>query len=249
MKPKSLTECIRFKKCFISQSLLVKDGHIPTDPRDFLNSEGSESAHQLLVVIKNEDVISCINKIPYLMQLKLLPNVTFAGVDTPEDITESTYEELFHAGGFVASDKTVLENLTLGKLKEVLAVLEKMNRTSPWKWLIHHRENRKLKENKRAETLSGKKMCLLKSYQQLNVVEILPYHQCDSRSKEPSDELSCLLNLQYQHIHSRLAVYLTGATSMVTEEYEQNGILVYDVETFLRKVQKVDSRFQASYWS
>lgn len=63
MKPKSLTECIRFKKCFISQSLLVKDGHIPTDPRDFLNSEGSESAHQLLVVIKNEDVISCINKV------------------------------------------------------------------------------------------------------------------------------------------------------------------------------------------
>lgn len=57
--------------------------------------------------------ILCL-QIPYLMQLKLLPNVTFAGVDTPEDITESTYEELFHAGGFVASDKTVLENLTLG---------------------------------------------------------------------------------------------------------------------------------------
>ncbi|XP_075713608.1 protein TASOR 2 isoform X2 [Rhinoderma darwinii] len=235
---------------FISsaKSLLLKDGHIPTDPRDFLHSEHSES-HRLLVIIKNEAVLSCINKIPYLMQLKLLPNVTFAGVDTPEDITESTYEELFKAGGFVASDKSVLENITLGKLKEVLAVLEKMNRSSPWKWLIHYRENRKLKEDKRAEAVSPTKMSMLKSYQPSNVIEILPYHQCDSRSKEPSDDLSCLLNLQYQHIHSRLAVYLTGTTSPFTEEFEQNGILVYDVDTFLRKIQKVHSQFQASYWS
>ncbi|XP_069835105.1 protein TASOR 2 isoform X3 [Dendropsophus ebraccatus] len=235
---------------FISsaKSLLVKDGHIPTDPQEFLSSEHCKSP-ELLVIIKNEDVFSCINKIPYLKQLKLMPNVAFAGVDTPEDMAESTYEELFQAGGFVASDKTVLENITLGKLKEILAVLEKMNRNSPWKWLIHYRENRKLKENKRSETLSVTKMSLLKSYQHSNIIEILPYHQCDSRSKEPLDDLSCLLNLQYQHIHSRLAVYLTGTTSMVTEEYEQNGIIVYDVDTFLRKIQKVDLQFQAPYWS
>ncbi|XP_040270151.1 protein TASOR 2 [Bufo bufo] len=234
---------------FISsaKSLLVKDGHVETDPPAFLSSEHSDS-HQLLVIMKNEDVFSCINKIPYLMQLKLLPNVTFAGVDTPEDITESTYGELFQAGGFVVSDKSVLGNITLGKLKEVLAVLEKMNRNATWKWLIHYRENRKLKDDKRAEPLSRTKMSLLKSHQYLNIIEMLPYHQCDSRSNEPSDDLSCLVNLQYQHIHSRLAVYLTGATSVVTEEYEQNGILVYDVDTFLRKIQKVDSQFQASYW-
>ncbi|KAM3924346.1 protein TASOR 2 isoform 2-T2 [Leptodactylus fuscus] len=235
---------------FISttKSLLVREGHIPTDPLDFLNSDHSES-DQLLVVIKNEDVFTCVNKIPYLLQLKLLPNVSFSGVDTPEDIMESTYEELFQAGGFVASDKSLLENITLGKLKEVLATLEKMNRSSPWKWLVHYRENRKLKEDKRAEALSRTKLSLLKTYQQSNVVEILPYHQCDLRSKEPLDDLSCLLNLQYQHIHSRLAVYLTGTTCLATEGYEQNGILVYDVDTFLRKIQKVDSQFQASYWS
>ncbi|XP_066448221.1 protein TASOR 2 isoform X2 [Eleutherodactylus coqui] len=233
---------------FISsaKSLLVKDGHIPADPQDFLNSEHPES-QQFLVIIKNEDVFSSIHKIPYLMQLKLLPNVTFAGVDSPEDLTESAYEVLFQVGGFVASDKSVLESITLGKLKEVLAILEKMSRTSPWKWLIHYRENRKLKDDKRAEART--KMSLLKSYQQSNVIEILPYHQCDSRSKESSNELSCLLNLQYQHIHSRLAVHLTGTTSTVTEEYEQNGILVYDVDSFLRKIQKVDSQFQASSWS
>ncbi|XP_056429192.1 protein TASOR 2 isoform X2 [Hyla sarda] len=235
---------------FISstKSLLVKDGLISTNPRDFLSSEHSES-HQLLVIIKNEDVFSCINKIPYLRQLKLLPNVIFAGVDTPEDMIESSYEELFKAGGFVASDKSLLENITLGKLKDVLVVLEKMNRTSPWKWLIHYRENRKLKENKRAEAQFQTKMSLLKSYQQSNFIEILPYHQCDSRSKEPSNDLSCLLNLQYQHIHSRLAVYLTGTSCTVTEEYEQNGILVYDVDTFLRRIQKMDLQFQASHWS
>ncbi|KAM4039537.1 protein TASOR 2 isoform 2-T3 [Anomaloglossus baeobatrachus] len=232
----------------LAKSLLVKDGHIPTDPCDFLNNKHYES-HQLLVMIKNEDVVSCINKIPYLMQLKLLHNVIFAGVDTPEDITESTYEELFQAGGFLVSDKSVLENITFGKLKEVLAVLEKMSRTSPWKWLIHYRENRKLKEDKRTEVLSQSKVTLLKSYQQSNIIEILPYHQCDSRSKEPSDDLACLLHLQYQHIHSRLAVYLTGATSTLTEEYEKNGFLVYDVETFLRKIVKVDSLLQASYRS
>ncbi|KAG8576828.1 hypothetical protein GDO81_009994 [Engystomops pustulosus] len=234
---------------FISstKSLLVKNGHIPTDPQDFLKSDLSDS-HQLLIIIKNEDVFSCINKIPYLLQLKLLPNVTFAGVDTPEDMTESAYEEIFQAGGFVASDKGLLESMTLGKLKEVLTILEKMNRTSHWKWLIHYRENRKIKEDKRAEALSGTKMSLLKSSQQSNLVEILPYHQCDSRSKEPSDDLSCLLNLQYQHIHSRLAVYLTGATSLVTEKYEQNGFLVYDVDTFVRKIQKVDSQFQTSWY-
>ncbi|XP_073445169.1 protein TASOR 2 isoform X2 [Dendrobates tinctorius] len=233
---------------FISSAkgLLVKDGHIPIDPWDFLNNEQCEY-NQLLVIIKNEDVVSCINKIPCLMQLKLLHNVTFAGVDTPEDLAESTYEELFQTGGFVVSDKSVLESITLGKLKEVLAVLEKMSRTSPWKWLIHYRENRKLKEDKRTEVISQAKMALLKSYQQSNIIEILPYHQCDSRSKESSDDLACLLNLQYQHIHSRLAVYLTGTTSTLTDMYEQNGVLVYDVDTFLRKIQKVDSQLQTLY--
>ncbi|XP_077120584.1 protein TASOR 2 isoform X2 [Ranitomeya variabilis] len=235
---------------FISSAkgLLVKDGHIPIDPWDFLNNEQSEY-QQLLVIIKNEDIVSCINKIPCLMQLKLLHNVTFAGVDAPEDMAESAYEELFQAGGFVVSDKNVLESITMGKLKEVLCLLEKMSRTSPWKWLIHYRENRKLKEDKRTEVLSQAKMTLLKSYQQSNIIEILPYHQCDSRSKEPSDDLACLLNLQYQHIHSRLAVYLTGTNSTLTDVYEQNGVLVYDVDTFLRKIQKVDSQLQTLYRS
>ncbi|XP_069621438.1 protein TASOR 2 isoform X3 [Ranitomeya imitator] len=235
---------------FISSAkgLLVKDGHIPIDPWNFLNNEQCEY-QQLLVIIKNEDIVSCINKIPCLLQLKLLHNVTFAGVDAPEDMAESTYEELFQAGGFVVSDKSVLESITMGKLKEVLAVLEKMSRTSPWKWLIHYRENRKLKEDKRTEVISQAKMTLLKSYQQSNIIEILPYHQCDSRSKEPSDDLACLLNLQYQHIHSRLAVYLTGTNATLTNVYEQNGVLVYDVDTFLRKIQKVDSQLQTLYRS
>ncbi|XP_075064670.1 protein TASOR 2 isoform X3 [Mixophyes fleayi] len=230
-----------------TKSLLIKEGHTPTEPQEFCHREHAES-NKLLVVIRNEDVSSSINKIPCLLQLKLLPNANFAGVDTPEDMTESTYQELFQAGGFVVSDKTVLENITLGKLKEVLTIIEKMNRTSAWKWLLHYRENRKLKEDKRSESFAKIKLSLLKSYQQSNIIETLPYHQCDSRSKELSDDLACLMSVQCQYIRSRLAVYLTGTPSSVAEEYKQNGILVYDVDSFVRQIQKVNAQLQASCW-
>ncbi|XP_063782857.1 protein TASOR 2 isoform X3 [Pseudophryne corroboree] len=231
-----------------TKSLMTKDGHTQTEPQGFCRGEHTESS-MLLVIIRNEDISSTINKIPCLLQLRLLPNVTFAGVDAPEDITESTYQELFQAGGFVVSDKTVLENITLGKLKELLTVMEKMNRTSAWKWLIHYRENRKLKDDKRVESVSQIKTSLLKSYYQSNIIEILPYHQCDKLSNEVSDDLACLLSVQSQRIHSRLAVYLTDTPCTMAEEFEQNGILVYDVDTFIRKIQKVDAQLQASCWS
>lgn len=54
-------------------------------------------------------------QVPCLLQLKRCPNVVFAGVDNPEDITACTYQELFHTGGFVVSDNEVLEMITLGE--------------------------------------------------------------------------------------------------------------------------------------
>lgn len=53
-------------------------------------------------------------QIPSLLQLKHLPSVIFAGVDSPEDVTDYTYQELFRTGGFVISDDKILETLTLG---------------------------------------------------------------------------------------------------------------------------------------
>ncbi|XP_040199222.1 protein TASOR 2 isoform X4 [Rana temporaria] len=232
----------------LTKSLLIKDGYTPIEPRDFCDSEQEESK-KLLVIIRNENVSSEIHKIPCLLQLRLLPNVTFAGVDTPEDLPESMYQELLQSGGFVVSDRAVLENTTIDKLKEVLTILEKLSRTSAWKWLIHYGDYRKLKEDKRAESASRVKIPLLKSYQQSNIIEILPYHRCDSRSKEPSSDIDCVLSLQSQHIRSRLAVFLTVMPSTEAEKLEQNGILVYDVDTFIRRIQKVDVQLQPSVWS
>ncbi|XP_068132081.1 protein TASOR 2 isoform X2 [Hyperolius riggenbachi] len=232
----------------LTKSVLIKHGYTPTEPQDFCDSEQATS-NKLFVLIKNEHVFSHIHKIPCLLQLKLLPYVTFSGVDTPEDVPESMYQELFQAGGFVVSEKSLLENITIGKLKEVLAILETMNRTSAWKWLVHYGENRKLKEDKRAESVSQVKIPLLKSYQQLNIIEILPYHRCDSKSEELYSDLECLLSLQSQHIRSRLAVYLTAVASTDTEVFEQNGILVYDVDTFIKRIQRVDEILQSSSWS
>ncbi|MEE6481698.1 hypothetical protein FKM82_012936 [Ascaphus truei] len=232
---------------FFSQAknLLKKDGHAAIEPQHFCHIKDVES-ETLFVIIRNEDIISHIHKIPCLLQLKLLPNVTFAGVDNPEDIKDATYQELFRTGGFVVSDPTVLETMTLGKFKEVVSVLEKMSKMSAWKWLVHYRENRKLKEDKRADSVSQIKTSLLKSCQQLNIVDVLHYHQCDSRMQLLSEDLTCMLNLQNQHICSRLAVYLTDKPGTVREEFERNGILVFDVDTFIRTIQKLDARFQAS---
>ncbi|KAM4676678.1 protein TASOR 2 isoform 2-T2 [Discoglossus pictus] len=229
----------------LTKNLLKKDGHTPMEPQHFCHSQ--HDSETLLVIIRNEDISSHVHKIPCLLQLKLSPNVTFAGVDNPEDVMESTYEELFQAGGFVMSEPSLLENITLVKLKEVLTVLEKMNKSSSWKWLVHYRENKRLKEDKRVESVSQVKIPLLKSYQQMNIIEVLPYHQCDS-TKDPAEDRSCTLTLQSQHVLSRLAVYLTDKPSPAREEMEQNGILVFDVDTFIKSVQKLDARFQMSNW-
>ncbi|XP_018421258.1 PREDICTED: protein FAM208B [Nanorana parkeri] len=211
-------------------------------PRVFTKVLALLYSHGVIPIVGNLPL--CIKKMSDLF----LPNVMFAGVDTPEDLSESMYQELLQTGGFVVSYKALLENISIDKLKEVLTVLEKGNLTSAWKWLIHYGEYRKLKEDKRAESISRIKISLLKSYQQSNVIEILPYHQCDSRSKDLSSDLECLLNLQSQHIRSRLAVCLTVMPSTEAEEIEHNGILVYDVDTFIRRIQKVDAWLQPSFW-
>lgn len=36
-----------------------------------------------------------------------------------------------------------------GQLKEVVKVLEKLNRSGRWKWLLHYKESKKLREDVR----------------------------------------------------------------------------------------------------
>lgn len=51
------------------------------------------------------------------MTLKRLSCVSFAGVDSLDDVKNHTYNELFVSGGFVVSDESVLnpESLTTGQ--------------------------------------------------------------------------------------------------------------------------------------
>lgn len=64
------------------------------------------------------------------MSLKKLPSVSFAGVDSLDDVKNHTYNELFVSGGFIVSDEFVLnpDLITQGKVNLVFLYLWKYNR-------------------------------------------------------------------------------------------------------------------------
>ncbi|XP_028625735.1 protein FAM208B isoform X2 [Grammomys surdaster] len=230
-----------------TKSILKKGGHTEIELLDFCQAFHREN-ETLLVIIKNEDMISHLHQIPSLLKLKHFPSVIFAGVDSPEDILNDTYQELFRSGGFVVSDDVILESLTLVQLKKILKILEKLNENGRWKWLLHYRENKKLKEEVRVDSIAHKKNLILKSYQSVSIIELLHYHNCDSPSSTKAEILKCLLNLQIQHISARFAVFLTDKPTISTEIFENNGILVTDVNYFTENIQKIAAPFRSSYW-
>ncbi|MEJ1284457.1 family with sequence similarity 208 member B [Cricetulus griseus] len=230
-----------------TKSILKKGGHSEIELLDFCQAFQGEN-ETLLVIIKNEDIMSHLHQIPSLLKLKHLPSVIFAGVDSPEDILNDTYQELFRSGGFVVSDDNILESLTLVQLKEIVTILEKLNENGRWKWLLHYRENKKLKEDVRVDSIAHKKNLILKSYQSVNIIELLHYHNCDSPSPTKAENLKCLLNLQVQHISARFAVFLTDKPTVSTEVFENNGILVTNVNYFTENIQKIAAPFRSSYW-
>ncbi|KAM9389312.1 protein TASOR 2 [Phaethornis superciliosus] len=229
------------------KTLLKKEGFVEMEPLSFCEAKRPDT-ERLLLVIRNEDISSHIHKVPCLLKLKHCPNVVFAGVDNPEDLTSHMYQELFHTGGFVVSAKEVLEMVTLGQLKEVVKVLEKLNRSGRWKWFLHYKESKKLREEIRVDPTSQKKHLILQSCQGADLLQVLHYHTCDSSSSPESEYIKCLLDLQVQHISYRFAVYLTAKPSTSREVLESKGILVADVNTFLGMVQKVAAPFRRSCW-
>ncbi|XP_077196487.1 protein TASOR 2 [Paroedura picta] len=222
------------------KNLLKKGGHSEADPQLFCKASHLE-ADRLLVILRNEDIFPHVHKIPSLLRLKHFPNVTFAGVDSPEDILDHTYQELFQSGGFVVSDDQALETMTTGELKDVVKTLEQLNGQQKWRWLLHHKETKKLREDARVDPVARSKDSILRSCQGASFAEVLHYHQCDSRSASRSEYLNCLLNLQVQHISARLAVFLTEPPSASREAFESKGILVLDVNTFVATVQDLAS--------
>ncbi|XP_032914019.1 protein TASOR 2-like isoform X2 [Catharus ustulatus] len=229
------------------KALLKAQGFVRTEPLSFCGGQRREG-ERLLVIVRNEDISCHIHSVPCLLQLKLCPSVVFAGVDDAQDVTGDTFQELFQAGGFVVSDEELLDRVTLGQLQEVVKVLEKLNRNGRWRWLLHHRESKKLRGDLRADANAQRKQLLLRWCQGEELLELLPFHSCDSGAAPEPRRLQCLQQLQLQHIHARFAVYLTENPGSSREILESKGILVADINTFLGTLQKVAAPFRRRYW-
>lgn len=51
--------------------------------------------------------------------------------------------------------------------------------------------------------------------QEEGVLEVLPYHECDLKSRDQPNYLTCLVHLQVQHISARYPVFVTGESIVV----------------------------------
>ncbi|XP_048223967.1 protein TASOR 2 [Perognathus longimembris pacificus] len=234
-----------------TKSVLKKGGHREVEPQHFCKAFGRKN-DMLIVIIRNEDIASHLHQIPSLLKMKHFPNITFAGVDSPKDVLSDSYQELFRTGGFVVSDDKMLEALTLAQLKEIIRILETLNGNGNgrWKWLLHYRENKKLRESARVDPIAYRKNLILKSYQSANIIELLHYHQCDSQSSTEAENLKCLINLQIQHINARFGVFLVDKPTFAasTQVFENSGILVTDINYFIENIQGLAAPFRSSYW-
>uniref|UniRef100_A0A673LY94 Protein TASOR-like n=1 Tax=Sinocyclocheilus rhinocerous TaxID=307959 RepID=A0A673LY94_9TELE len=181
-------------------------GNIDCNPQNYLESK---SQQKFMIIIQNEDIAAHVHKIPALVSLKKLPTVYFAGVDSLDDVKNRTYNELFVSGGLIVSDELILnpDNITLEKLRAFLKFLEEQG--SPWKWKVHCKTQKKLKELSRLNTEALDLLNLLTTYQKKHLVEFLPYHECDTPSRQAPD-LDCLVKLQAQHTQLRHFIFLTG---------------------------------------
>ncbi|KAM4651518.1 protein TASOR isoform 2-T2 [Discoglossus pictus] len=225
--------------CGEIKEYLLKLGNVECPPEEFL--ESNALSDKLLIIIQNEDIALCIHKIPVLVTLKRLACVSFAGVDSLDDLKNHTYNELFVSGGFIVSDETVLnpESVTLDKLQGFLKFLEEVD--SPegkWQWKIHCKFQKKLKELGRLNASALNMLTLLNTYQKKHLVEILSYHSCDSQTRQ-APELECLIKLQVQNIQQRHVVFLTEKDASLFSNYSVNGIVITTMEDFMQNFTKL----------
>ncbi|XP_065701487.1 protein TASOR isoform X1 [Patagioenas fasciata] len=225
--------------CKEIKEYLTKLGNTECHPEQFLQRRAA--LDKLLIIIQNEDIANHIHKIPGLVTLKRLSCVSFAGVDSLDDVKNHTYNELFVSGGFVVSDESVLnpESLTTDKLKELLKFLEGLNTPDgKWQWKVHCKIHKKLKELGRMNTNALNLLSLLSTYQKQHLVEILSYHNCDSQTRN-APELDCLIRLQAQNIQQRHVVFLTEKNLKTLSSYVDNGIVVATVDDFMENFKSL----------
>ncbi|NXJ75383.1 TASOR protein, partial [Trogon melanurus] len=220
--------------CKEIKEYLTKLGNTECHPEQFLKRRAA--LDKLLIIIQNEDIANLIHKIPGLVTLKRLSCVSFAGVDSLDDVKNHTYNELFVSGGFVVSDESVLnpESITTDKLKQFLKFLEDLNTPDgKWQWKVHCKIQKKLKELGRMNANALSLLTLLNTYQKKHLVEILSYHNCDSQTRN-APELDCLIRLQAQNIQQRHIVFLTEKNLKTLSDYIDNGIVVATVDDFMQ---------------
>ncbi|KAM3618357.1 uncharacterized protein V6R79_019606 [Siganus canaliculatus] len=205
-------------------------GNSECSPQTFLENSGS--LDKLLIIIQNEDIAAHVHKIPALVSLKKLPSVSFAGVDSLDDVKNHTYNELFVSGGFIVSDEFVLnpDLITQDRLHGLLKFLETQSTPEhPWQWKVHCKSQKKLKELGRLNTNAMGLLNLLTAYQKKHLVEFLPYHECDTQSRQAPD-LDCLIKLQAQHTQQRHLIFLTERPFEMFLQYSRNGIVIGSID-------------------
>ncbi|XP_058486895.1 protein TASOR isoform X3 [Solea solea] len=221
------------------KAYLVKQGNVEKSPVAFLNQENPDN--RLLVIIKNKDIAGHIHKIPCLVSLKRRPSVLFVGIDTLDDIRNNSYNELFVSGGCVVSDELILnpDFITYDQLAELLKLLEQHSSLeSVWKWKVHCKTHKKLKEQARFRRDSAKILDLLSAYQKKQIVEFLPYHHCDMMNHQ-SPDLECLTELQARYTQFRHTVFLTERFLKKSPEYLSGGIIVGGIEEILHNFTRM----------
>ncbi|KAK2842484.1 hypothetical protein Q5P01_012684 [Channa striata] len=212
-----------------TKAQLETQGHTAVQPSEFFLDQETSS---LLIILRNEDIAEHICEIPHLLELKKAPGVQFAGIDEPDDVINLTHQELFTRGGFVMFDRTALESLSLCKIKKCIEILQELRETGKWKWMLHYRDSRRLKEKARLSAEAKEKTDFLNWCQDGGILEVLPYHECDLVSKDQPDYLMCLVSLQVQNISARYSLFITDTKP--DGEFGRNGILTMSVDSYLK---------------
>ncbi|XP_028848724.1 LOW QUALITY PROTEIN: protein TASOR-like [Denticeps clupeoides] len=216
--------------CAEIKGYLKSLGNTECNPQSFL--ENSNSMDKFLVIIQNEYIAAHVHKIPALVTLKKLPSVSFAGVDSLDDVKNRTYNELFVSGGLIVSDEHILspDSMTLEKLQKFLTLLEEQSST--WQWKVHCKTQKKLKELSRINSDAMSLLTLLTAYQKKHLVEFLPYHECDAPSRHAPD-LDCLVKLQAHHTHQRHIILLTERRPDTFPQFSRHGIVIASIDDIM----------------
>ncbi|XP_072522186.1 protein TASOR [Salminus brasiliensis] len=219
--------------CWEIKEYLKRLGNSECDPQTFI--EKKDGQDKLLIIIQNIDIAAHVHKIPALVSLKKLPSVSFAGVDSLDDIKNHTYNELFVSGGFIVSDEFVLnpDFIKQERLETLLQYLEELNTPeSPWRWRVHCKTHKKVKEQSRCNSEAQNILNLLTMYHKKQIVEFLSYHECDGQSRQAPD-LDCLVKLQAQNIRQRHVIFLTERRFEMFPHYSSSGVVIANIDDIL----------------